>query len=323
MATVVTKTIGAGGDYATLALWEAATDIDIVSANEQHDGQLLGLSDLGSVDVNILGATTDATRFRRLTFATGKRYDPLTDTGAGITSSNSIRTLRWGESYFEAVGILSRNTGTGRCMNSTPAGDNFTLDSVYMDKTGASGYGMHTNHGSSASVVKNCIAVSPRNTEVGFNSMNQPLTIYNCVAHGFADGFAIDDDLLSDIQNCAGIHISGGEVFDTGSATYSNSECSNNLSTDGTAPGTSSHTSETAANVFRDTASRDYRLVSAHNNAVAGGVDLSSSFTTDIKGTTRSVWDIGAYFYKQVALPLPYPFSATGGRRPLSRILRM
>jgi hypothetical protein len=51
----------------------------------------------------------------------------------------------------------------------------------------------------------------------------------------------------------------------------------------------------------------DFDLTSG-SPAVGKGVDLSSSFTTDIEGVTRkSPWDIGAYAYNGGAAPTPTP----------------
>lgn len=54
--------------------------------------------------------------------------------------------------------------------------------------------------------------------------------------------------------------------------------------------------------IFNDPTNGDFSLKSVVdglelNDAIGAGVDLSAQFTTDIVGTTRSAWDIGAYEY--------------------------
>jgi hypothetical protein len=72
-----------------------------------------------------------------------------------------------------------------------------------------------------------------------------------------------------------------------------------NISSDSSAAGTNSLTSQTAANLFVNiTAGSEDLHLKIGANAIDEGTDLSGTFTTDIDGVTRSgTWDIGADEY--------------------------
>ena len=111
-------------------------------------------------------------------------------------------------------------------------------------------------------------------------------TIYNCDATGIGGGYH-QYDVINNVS------IDNNLDYDSDS-----NLSSNNISSDSSAPGTDSHTGETALNLFVDAAGGDFRLKSTATNAIGGGVDLSDDFTTDITGATREVpWDIGAFKY--------------------------
>jgi len=75
------------------------------------------------------------------------------------------------------------------------------------------------------------------------------------------------------------------------------SDYSNNLSSDSTAVGLNSVTNSIIS--FVDPTIQDYRLDSSDTDAISQGVDMSQDtnypFDKDIRGITRSTWDIGAF----------------------------
>lgn len=87
----------------------------------------------------------------------------------------------------------------------------------------------------------------------------------------------------------------------------------NNISSDTTATGTNSLINQVAADLFTDPVNGDFTLKTG-SNAIDAGVDLSSEFTTDIIGTTRTTpWDIGAYHFAGAAdVTAPVLSSPTG-----------
>jgi len=59
----------------------------------------------------------------------------------------------------------------------------------------------------------------------------------------------------------------------------------------------------TWSDVFTDYANGDFSLKNYTGSGalIGAGTDLSAYFTTDIAGTTRSTWDIGAFEYVAAA----------------------
>ena len=73
----------------------------------------------------------------------------------------------------------------------------------------------------------------------------------------------------------------------------------NNLSKDTTAPPLNTYyISKTLTFVSAGT---NFNLVSTDTDAIGKGANLSGTFTTDITGTTRATWDIGAFYYQAAA----------------------
>lgn len=83
------------------------------------------------------------------------------------------------------------------------------------------------------------------------------------------------------------------------SETVDNPDYANNISSDATALGVGSTTDTTIQ--FVNATGDDYRLAQGEAVATNNGVDLSNdaayAFTTDIVGTIRAQWDIGAFAY--------------------------
>jgi hypothetical protein len=64
--------------------------------------------------------------------------------------------------------------------------------------------------------------------------------------------------------------------------------------------------------LFVNPGAGDYH-VQTGSPAIGAGVNLSSSFTTDYAGTTRTPpWTIGAYQFGGASLPAPTNFRVTG-----------
>jgi len=70
--------------------------------------------------------------------------------------------------------------------------------------------------------------------------------------------------------------------------------CTNNVSDDGTAPGSNPINGPVK---FVGASVGDFRLANSDRTARGAGIDLSGTFTTDITGQTRAAWDCGADEY--------------------------
>lgn len=100
MPTTTVKTIGSGGgrDYTTLQSWEDASPANLVTADEIWRGEIYNDSEFVSASaiLTIAGSTTDSTRYKELTTASGQ--------SAWDNSANPIR--------FDATkGVALRCTG--------------------------------------------------------------------------------------------------------------------------------------------------------------------------------------------------------------------
>lgn len=114
MVTVYEEQIGSGLDYADLDTWEAATDNDLVAADEQR-WALLNTTDspyeMGD-GTTIAGATTDATRYRGIKYDTGAKHDGTPSSGAVVEENTSaFAAIRHGENEFHVDGVELHGKG--------------------------------------------------------------------------------------------------------------------------------------------------------------------------------------------------------------------
>ena len=204
---MATSTIGnlGGEDYATATIWEAATDNDLVTATDGEIGQLTGpITD----KVTMSGATTSATYYRTLTYASGAKYDLATDTGAELNSSTSGTMVQVDEDYFRADGIhLSCEYSGGGDLNGFVFGDytGIVISDCVGRSVGSGSYIMfRVNYTSVAAVdLRKCIAIgSGASFEIGFYLTGENRRAYNCVAYGFTSrpGFYILDQSKTAFQ---------------------------------------------------------------------------------------------------------------------------
>ena len=304
--TIVEETIGASGrDYATIGDWVTATALHLVSRGEIRRGVLYDDADFAET-VTWEGATTDARRYRELVPATGKRYDPVRDSGVAIVDAalSPGAVVQINEDYARLNGVLVRNTdatggATQACVSSTGAG--VVLDSVTAIATAIPGssqaLGLSTSGASSR--IRNCIAIGNSQTlglSIGIAATGAGSKVQNCAAlrirrtatgTGFKDGGVAG---AVTFENCVSGSTDTGFGFSVAAGLHRN-----NASADTTAPGLDKITGITAANVWTDSTNNDLRLI-AGCQLVNAGANLGTEFTEDIAGTARTgVWEIGPY----------------------------
>lgn len=255
MTTVVTKTVGAvGRDYATMTAWEAATDNNLVAADEIQVGECYDDATF-TESAGVTGATVDAGRYRGLVAAAGEEYEPIADVGvvnvwAGLGSPASIV-----EDFFVAKGIAMVFT------NAASAGDPWRFrDYGLAEKcvgvsqiTNALSRQVFTDTSGSDNVIfRRCIAIG--NAGLGAQKGFFLGSSVNCVAYSFEDagasGRGFQQQALA--RNCVAV--------DTASFDYSlvatEDHCA---SEDGTAAGTGSLANQAMARLFRDVLNHDFR----------------------------------------------------------------
>jgi hypothetical protein len=137
MPTTISRTIGSGGYYATIADWNADAPANLVTADQVWEGRLLNQLHTASTTVaNISGSTSDATRFKRLICDAGASFRdhankltnallPNAANGALITqtgTNDANPTLVVSEDYAEIIGLqISSTDGPSDGLASPPA----------------------------------------------------------------------------------------------------------------------------------------------------------------------------------------------------------
>ena len=298
MATTVTKTIkSAAGDYTTVALWEADTDNDLVTADEIQVGEIYDVNPTAAL--TIAGATTDATRYRELTVNSAFRHAGVWDTGK-MNWTGTSKPLTLGETFARAEYLQIKNThataGNGEILITA---NNCLVGQCILWMTQDDG--LDGNAGVTWSAVT---GVTVRNT-VSYNNRHG-ISITNAGGTG------------ASIENCALVANTNSGMFTaTGAApvvknTYLGGNAVRDLSTSGnpdvdwtitTSMASDANSSETGltnsiawdtTNFTNVTAgSIDIHLVTG-SDLIDAGTDLSGTFTIDINGATRSgTWDVG------------------------------
>lgn len=327
MATTVTTTIKqTGGDHSTIAAWEADTDNDLVTADEVQVGELFQRSANAAWDerVTIAGATTDATRYRKLVCPTAERHDG-TATGCHIAPTSSghvfvisednfwaegLRIHDWVGSSSEAFRINNTNFRCSYCVFHDADGS-LQMDALYA--------------GSSSITIKtwNCVFWNIRRGACHIQGL-QSVTwyVYSCTGWNLNNdetayaGFGFDDDgsrnNSSSVMHCKNVvshtRVPAGDDFHGGGASgqegtvqCTNCGCSDSSIT--TAGDVTNNGGEQESLVQADqyvslTGSIDLHLKSGAD-LIDAGTDLSAdaniAFSDDIDGDPRSgTWDIGA-----------------------------
>lgn len=267
----------------------------------------------------IAGWTADSTRYVKIFTPRGmdfneslysQRHEGVWDSEKYIISHTNASggIVNNANSYTVIEGLQVENPYTGTSTNRYAIGSSSTS---YINAT-----------------VRDCIAKA---TGAGSYTKGIYLTgpshqVINCIAYGFAlEGIYASNGTANAgscyILNCTayscGLGICSSSAnyrtyktyaynctsFGCGTSDYGNpagnwhASSSNNASEDGTAPGTDIDLSSyTASQIWTDAANGDFSLVSG-SPLIGEGTDLSAYFTTDIIGTTRSSWDIGAFEY--------------------------
>lgn len=310
MADVV-ATIGAAGDYATVALWEASLS--------------------GSSADNQIGRILD----EEVTSAANITFDVAKGAGSLILEGDPTALRTSAEALGYAVGPRLNIAGTlGLIMNS---------DGVIVRNFGLYGAGiaLYINTISDGVLVAGMVIHGAGATAAGVHALGTGLTVRNSVAIGAATGLSVAHASATvTVQNCilSCSDTSGqGVTCALGTTSIKNSGMLGGTSggagavyvTSGTLTGNNNWYTDTSgdayftastANVDRsvhlESPITDYRWKDSSRALMDdfAGADLSGSFTTDIYGTTRDAWYTGPHYIPAAVV------AASGGdeRRGLS-----
>jgi len=286
------STYGLSRDYSSMATWEAATDIDLVSATQSE--VLECYDDAAEFDesVELAGATTNASYFRIIrpagTIGTGtwEGHDGTPNNGFKVhTTGSTVSTFLTTENFSSIQDIIVQSTQTGTGSTVCIGGngdDNLFVGMILVDIVNGDNEIRACLFGGADQIAVNCIAI--RTEAEAFLADGSVSYYLNCNAvdcwRGF-DEFTTDPHWL----NCLADN-STDQDFDGGAG----AEEENNASSDGTATGTGSRINQTFT--YINAAGDDYHLSLSDTGAYTFGQDLSSytpfPFDDDIDGNTRS-----------------------------------
>jgi hypothetical protein len=295
--------------WASMSAAEAGADdsgylntVDLTSANVvlnlccyyDHDDYT---ADRATLVVN--GYTTDSTRYIKIFTPTGGTQSINNQRHAGVyddekfmwNSSASNWTIQ--DDYIQVIGIqLLSNAAEHRLLVEADYCVIDAMINIPLSSTG-SDYGIRLNgSGRNRCDVRNSIVTGADRGISRYNDGSGAiLYIHNCTVYNCTVTAGIADRQGSSIvaTNCV-VHTCADDFNGSGmTITYCASE-----DNDGT---NSVNLSGVAASaIWTDAANGNFSLVSG-SPLYDAGTDLSAYFTTDIAGTTRSTWDIGAFEY--------------------------
>lgn len=332
MATELISTIGPTGcDYTSVAAWQSAVAQDLVTNDAVAIGELHSFNDTAAWTLGSSSAwITDSTHKIKLRVPSAYRHTgvPLYD-GTVYSHSHTSTTYPtlYGKSstvlhYIELEGMqfiltLSSSYGYGiGCLN---AANIIFKNCIFYCIPGSYTTGFPVNISTNSTyILINCLFINfPSRAFYNPNYSTLDTYLYNCTAYNCGTGFSRGASSTGIIcaKNCV---VVGGTSCYGGTFTDS----TNNVASDGTAPGTNPITGTPA---FEDTSTYNFRLSAADTVALGAGTDLSSdttyAFSTDILEYTRTTpWDCGAFKIAAVsnATVLPSTLSLTATVKSLA-----
>lgn len=316
MPTTVTHTIKAsGGDYTSLASWEAAQQRNLVTLDEIAVAECYGFIDATTSATSISGWTTGVNNYIEIRAHPSARATvPITTDGSRyllrLTPVGSISTLFVTQTHTRVYDIQVENLGANPNSFGVIAGTNTTYRNCVSQVTG-DGNRCWFFQGVSGVRLQNCVGISnPYNVESNrrcFNHDNASVQYDNCTAifAGSATGFSVNGNTANAIilRNCISINFIGnGACYSIGGTGLTPPlavdlvKSTNNISSDGTAFGTNPRINQRP--IFVNTATGDFHLDWMDAVAQGYGANLSASdtgsFSDDFDGNTRTTWHAGA-----------------------------
>lgn len=296
------NSLGASGyDYTAISTWEAATDVDLVTAQVSP---VLEMYTDRTANTLMGGATASATYFRTLRAASTVRHGGNPAAGVTLSTSNaaSYYTLLISEAYLQVADLKISCT----CSNTNTAAPVLIVNSAGVRIIGCLLTSSNSGTGSSVGTAQS--------NAVAFTVLNS--IVYGCESYGLSGRGASALFCNNVVVGCGGY----GFSFSTAACVWQNNIAQNNaggdyngdgatgtthnLASDTTAPKTGTYWDSKTVS-FVDAGNNDYRLTN-DADAVDLGTDLSSTFDDDIAYTTRpsgAAWDLGAFEYVQAGFP--------------------
>ena len=308
MPTTITSTIkSSGGDYSSLTAWESAKQADIVAADQIQAAECYIFEDTSQLTID--GWTTDATRRIKIYTPSSQRHNGVAGTGYRIQAAGFADAILIRENDVDIDGIAGTQ-GTFPndfiLLNNSSAVYNVNITKCFADGAGAGRYPIEISAASSTSKVyiSNTLLINwSANGGIVLSTANATVYLYNiamedCGTGAFTFGVSRSAGTLV-AKNCLIDSVSHGASAVDFTGTF-DAASTNNLSSDGTAPGSNAQLNKSP--VYVNESGDDFTLSSSDTTAKDLGANLSSdsnlAVTDDILGTSRpqnSVFDIGAF----------------------------
>ena len=251
-------------------------------------------------------ATTDTAHTITLTADDGNRHYGRIDGGVVIDAGDETGEIRIEVDNVTVEWLEIRNVSGGAGNPAAVVPRNVVNAVINQMLLHDNEHGVRlTGSGGQTATVRNSFVFSSGAQGIRGDEATDTIVVDNCTIYGSTEeGIREDSGTVIHVRNSIVMNSGGTGDLDVGSGTQSH-----NISSDGTAAGPGSLTNRTAtANttppagdwvIFQNLGSgtENLHLVDnpAENDAINAGVDLSTSFTTDIDGALRSVlWDVGA-----------------------------
>jgi hypothetical protein len=307
--TLRTRTIKtAGGDYTSLAGWEAGEEGNLVTLDEIRRASIFAYTE--TTYLELAGWTTDNTRYPELIvdptarhtgkFTTGAfRFEPTSATpGIDAWDCNQYRVVGWQLKNTQTVATqLIRHAATANGAWVESIGNLLWAGAAPV--SGMHGVSIDANDFTHTSRVRNTIIIDQYD---GIYLRNGGLAARNLIGYnitvldpGFF-GIIVDTDASSQGVIRLKNNLIQGASTNYFLGTMSATDFATNISEDATSP-TVALRSKVAT--FVDETGSDLHLSSSDTVAKDAGTDLSAdanwAFSDDIDGATRAgTWDIGA-----------------------------
>lgn len=309
--------------YSTFATWNSACPTNLLTVNELWKGMAYKDSTF-SAGCTMTGVTADANRYMWLTANSGQRHTGTAGTGVTVSvTTNQIFSVGVSYTVIENLALTGvRNTSDWQnCYGFHVSAGYVTVrrnliygffKSALADGVNLMAVNFQGNGANYSSILNNIIYDINIGTS-GYLPNAFGIRIWECyyivvrnnTIYSVA-GTGRSGIYVSAYAGCAytqnNIAMDCGVDFYLSPISASWGTVSHNMSSDTTAPGTSSLTSKTASNQFVSTTpgSENLHLNTATSDAIRKGIDLgtTSGVDIDIDGLSRLLfeggWDIGA-----------------------------
>ena len=294
------------GYYESLSAWDAAQARNLVAADEIAIAECFGDWPGGLDDQLTQGTwTVNATNYVVIRSAAGhaptgkKPLSAVGITGFYIKRDVNASLLSIGKDYtkLESIGVYNPRSSQSYTRGIFVAANHVVCDGLVLEGARNQTIQLDADGSRVGRKVRNCIAFVKTNC-AGFTTYrdaeihNNGVISLDGTGTGYSNPVPVFETEVRNnfAYNCAVSYSSG----------FGHANSSNNAASDAatnTPPGSSPITTNIVAGDFADEANDDYSLASG-STLIGAGADLSSSFTTDITGATRTVpWDVGAFMY--------------------------